>query len=100
MEGWRDGLTGGGVALHSEACKQSCLQQEAGAGGPGGAGGRRREIEEECRPLDVHPTDKAVRNFFLTKLTTPCVGFDLLAHISASKMWHVFNPFFQNLQSN
>jgi hypothetical protein len=64
--------------------KQCCWTPEAGAGSPASAGGRRREIEGECRPLDVHPTDKAVRNFVLSKLTTPCVGFDLLVHMSAS----------------
>ena len=42
--------------------KQSCWKQEAG-GGPGGAGGRRREIEDGCRPLDVNPTANMSESF-------------------------------------
>ena len=67
MEGW-PGHRRGSVSLG--LAKQRRWMSEAGAGGPGSAGGRRREIEEECRPLDVNPT--------------PCLGFDLLAHMSAS----------------
>ena len=38
-----------------------CEGVEAGAGGPGGAGGRRREIEDGCRSLDVNPMANDVR---------------------------------------
>ena len=36
---------------------------EAGAGGPDGAGGRRREIEDGCRSLDVNPTANMSESF-------------------------------------
>ena len=67
VEGW-PGRRRGSVSLRS--AKQRRWTPKAGAGGSGSARGRRREIEEECRPLDVNPT--------------PCLGFDLLAHMSAS----------------
>ena len=67
VEGW-PGRRRGSVSLRST--KQHRWMPKAGAGGSGSAGGRRREIEEECRPLDVNPM--------------PCRGFDLLAHMSAS----------------
>ena len=35
--------------------KQSRKPPEAGPGGPSDAGGRRREIEGACRPLDINP---------------------------------------------
>ena len=38
-------------------------------------------------------------NHLFTKLTTTCIGFDLLAHISASKNVARNQPIFQNLQS-
>ena len=53
VEGW-PGRRRGSVLLRS--AKQRRWTPKAGAGGPGSAGGRRREIEEECRPLDVNPT--------------------------------------------
>ena len=39
------------------------------------------------------------QNHLLTKLTMTCVGFDLLAHISASKNLARIQPIFRNLQS-
>ena len=66
---WRDGLAIDGVAFRCEARKTT---PKAGAGGPDSAGGTTREIEEECRPLDVNPM--------------PCLGFDLLAHMSATPL--------------
>ena len=53
VEGW-PGRRRGSVLLRS--AKQHRWTPKAGAGGSGSAGGRRREIEEECRPLDVNPT--------------------------------------------
>ena len=53
VEGW-PGRRRGSVSLRS--AKQRRWMPKAGAGGSGSAGGRRREIEEECRPLDVNPT--------------------------------------------
>ena len=53
VEGW-PGRRRGSISLRS--AKQHRWTLKAGAGGPGSAGGRRREIEEECRPLDVNPT--------------------------------------------
>ena len=52
VEGWH-GRRRGSVSLRR--AKQRRWTPEAGAGGPGSAGGRRREIEEECQPLDVNP---------------------------------------------
>ena len=46
----------------AKRAKQSCYQQEAG-GGPDGAGGRRREIEDGCRSLDVNPTANMSESF-------------------------------------
>ena len=53
VEGW-PGRRRGSISLRS--AKQRRWTPKAGAGGSGSAGGRRREIEEECRPLDVNPT--------------------------------------------
>ena len=60
VEGWPGRWRG---SVSRKSAKQRRWTPEAGAGGPGSAGGRRREIEEECGPLDVDPT--------------PCLGFDL-----------------------
>ena len=53
VEGW-PGRRRGSISLRS--AKQRRWTPKAGAGGSSNAGGRRREIEEECRPLDVNPT--------------------------------------------
>ena len=53
VEGW-PGRRRGSVSLRS--AKQRRWTPKAGAGGFRSAGGRIREIEEECRPLDVNPT--------------------------------------------
>ena len=64
VEGW-PGRQRGSVSLRS--AKQRRWTPEAGASGPSCAGGRRRDIEEECRPLDVNPM--------------PSLGFDLCIFI-------------------
>ena len=64
VERW-PGRRRGSVSLR--CAKQRRWTPKARAGGSGSAGGRIREIEEECRPLDVNPT--------------PCLGFDLCIFI-------------------
>ena len=52
MEGWPCRRRGS-ISLRS--ARQRRWMPKAGAGGPGSAGGIRREIEGACRPLDINP---------------------------------------------
>ena len=61
MEGW-PGQRWGSSSQRS-MLSRAASKPEAGAGGPGGAGGRRREIEDGCRPLDVNPTANLSESF-------------------------------------
>ena len=61
VEGW-SGRRRGSVSLRS--AKQRRWTPKARAGGPGSTEGRRREIQEECRPLDVNPTANMSESFF------------------------------------
>ena len=53
VEGWPSHRRG---SVSLRRAKQRRWTLEARAGGPGSAGGRRQEIEEEYRLLDVNPT--------------------------------------------
>ena len=66
QEVWRDG----GMAwptvesrFIAKRAKESCWTLKAGATGSGSVGGRRRDIEDGCRWLDVNPTSNMSESF-------------------------------------
>ena len=62
--------------------------------GPASAGRRGREIEEARWSFDLHPTPTAIGIVLLTKLTTPCIGFNLMGpQCQLPILWRTFSPF-------
>ena len=58
------------------------------------------EEEDERLKMDFGRwNDYRCQNHLLTKLTTTCIGFDLLAHISASKNVARIQPIFFRIYS-
>ena len=61
---------------------------------PDSVGGRGQEIEEARWPFDLHPTPMTIRVVLLTKLTTPCVGFNLVGpQCQLPILCRTFSPF-------